>query len=273
MTSVSKPDAAGPTSPGAARRGDTTERAPKPGDFEAVLKDKGRAGRAAEPEAARAAEAGLGGAAPRGQHGRGSGLGEQEPATERRSGEGGEWRALPGDVAVPAGLRFEPAAGAVESATTAEAVARIERIAEQIVRAAELRLGPGGTAEAHLELDLGALGPLRVNLGRDAEGTIGVRFEGAGAEAARLLAERGSELVARLEARGLVLSEVTLRAADGSALSLTPPASSQTPEADAGLRPGARPAAPEGGDEASRQRFEDERRRRPPEAPVIEDEE
>jgi hypothetical protein len=153
----------------------------------------------------------------------------------------------------------------------AEAVARIERIVEQIVRAAELRLGPGGTAEARLDLDLGALGPLRVHLGRDAEGAIAVRFEGAGAEAARMLADRGSELVARLEERGLVLSALTVTAADGSVLALSPTASSEAQEA--GLRATAEHPAPAGGDEASQRRFEDERRRRQPETPLVEGEE
>jgi hypothetical protein len=148
-------------------------------------------------------------------------------------------------------------------------VARIERIADQILRAVEVRLGPGRTAEVRLELDLGGLGQLRVSLGRDAEGTVAVRFDGAGPEATRLLADQGQELVGRLEARGLVLREVVLAGADGSLVRLGSPSepvstdlASRLPEEAARSR-----------EQAAERHPEDEgRRRRNDPAPVEEEE-
>jgi hypothetical protein len=128
---------------------------------------------------------------------------------------------LPGDVAVPARPGAVPSVA--DASRAADAAARIERIAEQIVRAVEVRLGPGGTGEVRLELDLGGLGPLRVALHRDAEGTLAVRFDAARPEASRLLVDQGRDLVARLEARGLALREVVTTGADGSLVRLGSP--------------------------------------------------
>jgi hypothetical protein len=205
MSNVAKPGAAAGPPPGAGRR-DVDERPPKGGDFEAVLREKGESARPERLE-------------PGHQEPRRATTGPEEAPGDRGKGEAGAWRALPGDVAVPA----RPAPGTpalVESSRAADAVARVERIAEQIVRAVEVRLGPGGTAEARLELDLGGLGQLRVALHRDAEGTLAVRFDAAGPEASRLLVEQGQDLVARLEARGLALREVSLAGADGSLVRL-----------------------------------------------------
>jgi len=233
MTQVAKPGAAsGPPAEGVRR--EASERPAKGGEFETVLKEKGHA--------ARPARDGLAG-----------------DGAERSRGEAADWRALPGDVAVPTGLRFDPGALAASSgARAAEAVARIERIAEQIVRAAEVRLGPGGTAAARLELDLGGLGQLRVALDRNAEGAIAVRFDGAGPEAARLLVDHGAELVARLEARGLALREVALTNAEGLVVRLGP--SPDAAAADLASRAVLDLAASR---EADRGRQDDERRRQP----------
>lgn len=262
MSNVAKPGAAAGPPPGSGRR-DLGERAPKAGDFDEVLHDKGQGSRAGrgEPsaEGPRAAE---------GRGARGPLAASDEPPAERGRGEASGWRALPGDVAVPA--RVDPgASAAVESSRAADAVARIERIAELIVRAAEVRLGPGGTAEARLELDLGGLGQLRVALGRDAEGQIAIRFDGAEPEAARLIVDRGQELVARLEARGLALREVVLTGADGSLVRLGSPAE-PTPAELASRLPS---EASRARDQGSNQEPEDERRRRRRNPTSVEDEE
>jgi hypothetical protein len=268
MSNVAKSGSAAGPSPGPGPR-DAGERAPKAGDFESVLRDKGQSARTGRPEPSaegrRVEEAPATGA--EGRRGRGSPSGSDGPPAER--GDAGEWRALPGDVAVPVGSRLDPGAlAALESSRGADAVVRVERIAEQIVKAAEMRLGPGGTAEMRLELDLGGLGQLRVALGRDAEGRVAVRFDGAGPEAARLLVDHGSELVARLEARGLVLREVALTGADGTLVRLgspTEPAPAELASRHAGDPAGAR-------GEPDRGSPDDQRRRRGAEPPV-EDEE
>jgi hypothetical protein len=259
MSNVAKPGSTAGAPPGGVRR-DAGERPEKSGDFEAVLKDKGQ-----ETRAFRTAEA----TAAIGSEARRARPGTQEPALERGRDEAGEWRALPGDVAVPSGVR----GGLVAAETTraADAVARIERverIAEQILRAAEVRLGPGGIAEARLELDLGSLGQMRVALDRNAEGALAVRFEGAGPEAARLLVDHGAELVARLEARGLALREVALVNPDGTTVRVGPAA--EPTAADIASRAAGDPASAR--DETSRGSQDDQRRRRPAE-PQAEDEE
>jgi len=263
MSNVAKPGAATGPSPGAPRR-DVDERPPKAGDFEAVLRDKGEGARAGRGEPTTEGTRAVG---VEGRSTRGAPTGSEEPPAERGRGEAGEWRALPGDVAVP--TRLHPgASAAVESSRAADALARVERIVEQIVRAAEVRLGPGGAAEARLELDLGGLGPLRVALHRDAEGTVAIRFDGAGPEASRLLVDQGDDLVARLEARGLALREVVLAGPDGSLVRLGSPAEA-TPADLASRSPG---DAEKGRDAASHRQPEDERRRGRREPPV-EDEE
>jgi hypothetical protein len=242
MSNVAKPGSPVGPPPGAGPR-DAGEPPRRAGDFEAVLHDKGRSAR-------------------------GASAGSEERPAEGGRGEAGEWRALPGDVAIPA--RPAPgAAAALESSRAAEAVARIERIAEQILRAAEVRLGPGGTAEARLELDLGGLGQLRVALHRDARGAIAIRFDGAGPEASRLLIDRGDDLVARLEARGLALREVVLTGADGSLVRLGSPAE----PAPSDLAPRLPSDAESAREEASRRQPHDERRRGRRDATPAEEEE
>ncbi len=269
MSNVAKPGSAAGPPPGVGRR-DVGERPPKDGDFEAVLRDKGQSARAGrgEPAAEGRRAEGPPAAGAEGRSTRRSPTGSDAPPAERGRDEAGEWRALPGDVAVP--TRIDPGASAVvESSRAADAVARVERIAEQIVRTVEVRLGPGGTAEVRLELDLGGLGPLRVALGRDAEGMVAVRFDGAGPEAARLLVDHGSELVAKLEARGLALREVVLTGADGSLVRLGSPAE-PTPADLASRLPN---DATRDRDEASHHHPEDERRRGRREPTPVEEEE
>jgi hypothetical protein len=261
MSNVAKPGGAAGSPPGNLRR-DTGERPAKSGDFEAVLKDKGQDARASR-------SGGLEAAAGAVSEARRARPGTEDFARERGRGEAAEWRALPGDVAVPSGVRLDPGGlAAAEGSRAAEAVARIERIAEQSLRAAEVRLGPGGSAQARLELDLGALGQLRVTLDRNAEGALAIRFERAGPEAARLLVDHGAELVTRLEARGLALREVALANPDGSLVrvgSAVEPTAAEIASRAAGDPASAR-------DETSREWQEDQRRRRPAE-PQEEDEE
>ncbi len=224
MSNVGK---AGPTvvpSPDAGRP-EAGERAAKAGTFERVLQDKGRGERAEGRE--RVTERHSSGTEKRTT--RGSASASTGAPAERDKGEPRDWRALPGDVAVPSRAPAGPLP-VVESSRAAEAVARVERIADQIVRAVEVRLGPAGTAEVRLELDLGGLGQVRVALHRDAAGTLAVRFDAAGPEASRLLVDQGGNLVARLEARGLALREVVMTGADGSLARIGSPSEPGTAE-------------------------------------------
>ena len=221
MSNVGKPGPAVAPSPDVPRS-EAGERAPKAGTVDRVLQDKGgerTSGREAGSEQGRspAREGAARGSAP------------GSAAAERDTSEPRDWRALPGDVAVPSRAPAGPLAGA-ESSRAAEAVARVERIAEQIVRAVEVRLGPAGTAEVRLELNLGDLGQVRVVLARDAEGKVAVRFDGAGAEAGRLLADRGQELAGRLEARGIALREVAMTDANGTLVRVGSPSEPATAE-------------------------------------------
>jgi hypothetical protein len=236
MTNVTRP-AGSPA--GAPSTTAPNERRTRAGEFEAVLEEKRKGGR---PEARE-------GVAAPGE----TAAGDREVAPEA----GREARALPGDVMLPAGTRSHPGVEAPARADLQATIATIERLAAEIVRAAEVRLGPRGTAEARLELSLGELGSLRVALERDAEGSLAVRFEEAGARAAELLRAHAAELAERLDARGLHLREITVASADEPAFRFEPPRA--TP---AGA---ARPS-----EESRRRRDEDEGRRQPPRREVEE---
>jgi hypothetical protein len=263
MSNVAKAGPAGAPSPGAAGRPEGGERAPKAGTFDKVLHDKARADRT-EAEHSTDRQASAVGE----RSARGSAPSTDAPAG-REKGEPRDWRALPGDVAVPSRA---PAgsAPAVEGSRAAEAVARVERIAEQIVRAVEVRLGPAGAAEVRLELDLGGLGQVRVALARDAEGRVAVRFDAAGPEASRLLVDQGGDLVARLEARGLTLREVSMTSADGSLVRIGSPSEPATAELVSRL---AEDAARSREQASSRQADDRDRRRRRGSKPVEEEDE
>jgi hypothetical protein len=109
-------------------------------------------------------------------------------------------------------------AAALSSGSPAERAARVEQIAEQIVRAAEVRLHANGAVEARLQLDLGRLGRLDVALERTTEGRIRVTLEPTTADARRLLQSEGGGLARRLENRGLQLQELTVRTSEATLL-------------------------------------------------------
>jgi hypothetical protein len=255
MSNVAKAGPAVAPSPGEGRP-EAGEHAPKAGTFEKVLQDKGHGERAEGREGT--AERRASGTVERSSRGSASGTAAAPAETER--GDSRDWRALPGDVALPSRAPAGPVP-VVEGSRAAEAVARVERIADEIVRAVEVRLGPAGAAEVRLELDLGGLGPVRVGLHRDAAGALAVRFDGAGPEASRLLAGRGQELVDRLEARGLALREVAMTGADGSVVRIGTPSDAATAELAARL---AEDAARSRQRASSRQAEDRERRRRAP---------
>jgi flagellar hook-length control protein FliK len=121
----------------------------------------------------------------------------------------------------PAHSRWAPAPPAVADSTPAvDATARIERIAEQILQAAEVRLHADGAVEARLQLDLGRLGRMHVALERTPEGQIRVALEPTTAEARDLLQAHGKELANRLEARGLRLQALTVESSGETVLHL-----------------------------------------------------
>jgi hypothetical protein len=174
-----------------------------------------------------------------------------------------------GDPRTPAAARSASPAAA-EAPSGAEAAARIEEIARRIVESVELRLGPRGAAELRLELSLGALGHLRVAVSRGEDGRLRLGFESASEKASELVRTRVDELKTALDARGVVLQEVSVKGPEGPTFRLEPgepaaaaPASESTPV-----------AAPRSGDEAAwRQEGEDREGRRRPDRPEAEDEE
>lgn len=140
-----------------------------------------------------------------------------------KEGEDARWRAMPGDVSIAFPLRMEAAPVAqIEPVQGVDRVAEVQRIADQIVEAAEVRLGPGGTGEAHLELNVEGVGRMSVAIERTADGEIRVGFETASAQAADLLQGRADELANRLEARGVALKEITVAGADREVFRLQP---------------------------------------------------
>lgn len=227
---------------------------PRQGEFERVLGEK--SGPPAGPARPRSPKSGSDAEG-------GAGSWREQAAEEALRG-----RALPGDVAVA-----HPKGSSVAEAQTpptvsaADRIAEIERIAEQIVQAAQVRLGPQGAAEARLELNMGRLGPMSVALERTAEGQIRIGFEAATAEASNLLQSRVGELAKQLEARGVALQEITIQSADQPLFRLEPATAAQSGLLSPRSEPGTA-ASPEG--EGQRPPFEEQerqRRRDPQEVP------
>jgi hypothetical protein len=256
MTNVTRstdPAAARPASPGAEKPVGETK-----GDFEKLLEAKKDSRREAQPEAPGTGQGGHDAAA-------GSLLGRRERPDEGGSGSGGGQgqggqdapkeqpvRALPGDVAMATPIRWEPAPAAAAPARSAEMAARIEQIAQQIVQTAEVRLGPSGGAEARLELNLGALGNVHVSVVRGEDGALRIAFENASTQAGEALTTHATELLERLETRGLPVQEITVQGADQADFRLAP-----TRHAEGGS--GADAEAREG---RRQQGFEDQRQKR-----------
>lgn|GEM_PF-3592142 len=125
-------------------------------------------------------------------------------------------RPMPGDVVIPQVL---PMATPEVQAPTArslspEAAALIQQIVDRIVDTVQVRIYAGGATEVHMELNMGRLGPMMVELHRTPEGQLRIDFQATTAEAQQLLRGHVSELADRLEARGLALQEVTVRMPD-----------------------------------------------------------
>jgi hypothetical protein len=308
----------GDLTPRAQRTPDVEDTHAKAGDFEEVLaeKESKHSGGKALPPGRRPATAGRGvgsataeRTAPGGEHrrpqGRSSrpdpGEARQLPAREAAArealkGASRETTREPGVERTPRASReaggpvpgapgpapdapSQVAAPAVTgTGDTADVAARVERIAAEIVRAAEVHLHADGSVETRLELDLGSLGRMHVSLARTAEGRIRAALEPTTAEARRLLSERLPELARRLEARGLGLQELKVEASGETVLrvagDVSGPETAAASSPPSAVEPAVRDPA---GAEASRpqERFDDEqerRGRREPEPPPEEEE-
>jgi hypothetical protein len=211
------------------------------------------AGARAERERGRTDEDGSGG----------SGAGGGQDQRQEDSGSG---RALPGDVMVPLQARLQ----AVEIETAhalqaADRAAEIQQIVDRLVEAVQVKLLPGGAAEARLELDMGTLGKMSVTLHRTEEGNIRVGFETATAQAAEMLKTHASELGTRLEARGIALQEITVAGADQPAFRLEGSAATDAPVKAAAAEDKGQARHEQGDQERSaqeRRSADDERQRR-----------
>jgi hypothetical protein len=260
---------------GHAPRGQPTTEAegtsPKDGEFDAVLGEKadrrpGKKG-AGRGEAGRA-EGGARAGSGRGRSGGGEGGATAAPGSESQripAREAAAQHALreaeadgtardgahgpSGDLTRPVHARWAPSAADAAGAT--DAAARVERIADQILLAAEVRLRGDGAVEARLQLDLGRLGRMNVALERTAEGQIRVALEPTSAEGRDLLQARGQELAHRLEARGLKLQALTVESAGETMLRIeggregTETASTRSPSPGPDSAPADRAAEPE----------------------------
>ena len=175
---------------------------------------KGREGERLEAARDEAAEARLGRGA---QKTKGD-----EPRVFERGARREPWGDAPGGWSGP-GADVRPltprseVAATAEPVTASEAVARIEEIAKRLVEAIEMHVGPRGAAEVRLELNLGRLGSLHVELARGEDGHLRASFEATSEPAAELVRTRVEELRGALDVRGISLNEVTVRGPEGAA--------------------------------------------------------
>jgi len=100
--------------------------------------------------------------------------------------------------------------------------ATIQTIADQIVDAAQIRMQPGGATEVRLELNMGSLGNMSVELHRTADGQLKIDFQAVTAAAQDMLRSNMSDLTSRLEAKGLNLKEINLQTLDQTPLKWEP---------------------------------------------------
>jgi hypothetical protein len=188
---------------------------------------------------------------------RGADLRARDAPREDTGGPAGTFFARPGSTGGAMGT---------DAARGTDATARVERIAEQILLAAEVRLHGDGAVEARLQLDLGRLGRMNVALERTAEGQIRVALEPTTAEGRELVQARGQELANRLEARGLKLQTLTVQSSGETVLQIEGTAREATettaPRPSSAASDSA-PTEPAAGREAShRERSDEEHERR-----------
>lgn len=152
--------------------------------------------------------------------------GAHSESKEQGGDESRQYRPLPGDMAIPFdmyGRMQQLDLGAAGSISPAEAIAQIQRIVDKIVEAVQVQMKPGGLTDVHIELNMGKLGNMTVDLQRTAEGQIRINFQAATAEASDLLQNNLSDLTSRLETRGVNLSEVSVRSVDRAEFRWEPP--------------------------------------------------
>lgn len=135
-------------------------------------------------------------------------------------------RHMPGDVVIPqVPPTVTPEVQApLTRGLSPEAAALIQRIVDRIVDAVQVRIYAGGATEVHMELNMGRLGPMTVEVHRTPEGQLRIDFQATTVEAQQLLTDHVSELTGRLEARGLALQEVAVRMPDQPEFRWEPPA-------------------------------------------------
>ncbi|GBC84147.1 hypothetical protein HRbin11_00569 [bacterium HR11] len=138
-------------------------------------------------------------------------------------------RHMPGDIVIPqVPLPVAPEAPAAPARSLSpEAAALIQGVVDRIVDAVQVRMYAGGATEVRMELDMGRLGPMTVELHRTPEGQLRIDFQATTVEAQQLLTDHVSDLTGRLEARGLALQEVTVRRPDQPEFRWEPPATPQ----------------------------------------------
>ncbi len=133
-------------------------------------------------------------------------------------------RAMPGDVVVPFMLSQQPIEfrPLVHVQTMHATHQSIHAIADRIVDAVQIRMQPGGATDVHLELNMANLGNMTVELHRTSDGQIKIDFQAVTAAAQDLLKSHVSELADRLNARGVVLKEISVQTLDHSAFKFEP---------------------------------------------------
>lgn len=140
--------------------------------------------------------------------------------------ESQQYRPIPGDMAVPFDLYMRMPqidAKPVAALHSAEAIAQIQQIADRIVDAVQVRMQPGGMTDVHLELNMGRLGNMTVELHRAADGQLRIDFQAATADCNEMLRSNISDLTGRLQDRGIALAQVSVRSADRAEFRWEPP--------------------------------------------------
>ncbi|MBI2837975.1 MAG: flagellar hook-length control protein FliK [Acidobacteria bacterium] len=152
--------------------------------------------------------------------GEGGGFGQQS------RDESQQYRPIPGDMAMPFDLYMRMPqidAKPVAALHSAEAIAQIQQIADRIVDAVQVRMQPGGMTDVHLELNMGRLGNMTVELHRAADGQLRVDFQAATSDCSEMLRSNISDLTGRLQDRGIALAQVSVRSADRAEFRWEPP--------------------------------------------------
>lgn len=128
---------------------------------------------------------------------------------------------IPGSVVIKPSPRQTGDVQASVPAGSAAPMQAIQQIAQKIVQAIQTKIRPD-QMDLKMNLDMGKLGQLQVQLTRGADGKMQIQLQAESLSTQEFLANHAGELLQRLEAKGLDVQNLRIQTADGQGIDLRP---------------------------------------------------